>query len=152
MTAMAELSPQAMADAMQMAGGFTGAPMPTSYGIDSEDVVNGEHAFKLHFSSGEREMRATAPGARSTAPGRSSRSASTASPSHLRARLTHYSRLSLRVLAQRGEAILDTPLWQSLITRAKEPFDDYLLARISTERQRLPRPRYRDGLAMTNGT
>jgi hypothetical protein len=57
MTAMAELSPEAMADAMQMAGGFTGAPMPTSYGIDSEEIVDGEHAFKLHFSSGEREMR-----------------------------------------------------------------------------------------------
>jgi hypothetical protein len=58
MTAMAELSPQAMAEAMTMAGSFTGAPMPTSYGIDSEEVVGGEHAFKLHFSSGEREMRA----------------------------------------------------------------------------------------------
>lgn len=58
MTAMAELSPQAMAEAMTMAGSFTGAPMPTSYGIDTEDVVNGEHVFKLHFGSGERELRA----------------------------------------------------------------------------------------------
>ena len=58
MTAMAELSPQAMAEAMTMAAGFTGAPMPTSYGIDSEDVVDGEHVFKLHFNSGEREMKA----------------------------------------------------------------------------------------------
>ena len=56
MTAMAELSPQAMSEAMMMAGSFTGAPMPTSYDIDSEEVVDGEHVFKLHFSSGEREM------------------------------------------------------------------------------------------------
>ena len=59
MTAMAELSPQAMAEAMQMAGNFTGAPMPTSYAIDSEEVVNGDHVFKLHFANGERSLNAT---------------------------------------------------------------------------------------------
>ena len=58
MTAMAELSPQAMAEAMNMAGSFTGAPMPTSYGIDSEEILDGNHFFRLHFSSGERELRA----------------------------------------------------------------------------------------------
>ena len=58
MTAMAELSPEAMAQAMTLAGSFTGAPMPTSYAIDSEDVVNGQHVFKLDFSSGERGLRA----------------------------------------------------------------------------------------------
>jgi hypothetical protein len=57
MTAMAELSPEAMMEAMTMAGSFTGAPMPTSYGIDSKEVVDGQHQFKLHFSSGERELR-----------------------------------------------------------------------------------------------
>ena len=59
MTAMAELSPQAMAEAMQMAGSFTGAPMPTTYAIDSEEVVNGDHVFKLHFNAGERQLNAT---------------------------------------------------------------------------------------------
>ena len=59
MSAMAELSPEAMAEAMTLAGSFTGAPMPTSYGIDSEDVVDGHHVFKLHFNSGERELRAS---------------------------------------------------------------------------------------------
>ena len=58
MTAMAELSPQAMAEAMNLAAGFTGAPMPTSYGIDSEEVRDGQHHFKLHFTSGDRELRA----------------------------------------------------------------------------------------------
>jgi hypothetical protein len=58
MTAMAELSPQAMAEAMTLAGSFTGAPMPTKYGIDSEEVIDGQHVFKLHFGSGERELRA----------------------------------------------------------------------------------------------
>ena len=59
MTAMADLSPEAMAEAMNLAAGFSNVPMPQSYVIDSEDVVDDGHVFKLHFNAAQRELRAT---------------------------------------------------------------------------------------------
>ncbi len=59
MTAMADLSPQAMAEAMQLAGGFTGAPMPETYNIDSETTAGEEQRFHVTFRGSGQQLGAT---------------------------------------------------------------------------------------------
>jgi hypothetical protein len=59
MAAMSDLSPQAMAEAMQLAGGFTGVPMPDSYTIDSEDVSGEEHRFHVTFRGSGQQLGAS---------------------------------------------------------------------------------------------
>jgi len=58
MTAMSELTAEAMSEAMQLAGGFTGAPMPESYKIDSEDMDGEEHKFHVTFKGSAQELTA----------------------------------------------------------------------------------------------
>jgi hypothetical protein len=71
MNVVPELSPQALMEAMALAQGFMtggiptaaslpeGAPMPTSYSIDGEEVADGQHVFKLHFNANEHDLHAT---------------------------------------------------------------------------------------------
>ena len=59
MTAMAELTPQAMAEAMQLAGGFSGVPMPEGYTIDSEATAGEEQQFHVTFRGSGQQLGAT---------------------------------------------------------------------------------------------
>src|SRR4051812_37505133 len=59
MTAMAELTPEAMSEAMQLAGGFSGAPMPESYKIDSEDMDGDQHKFHVTFKGSGQQIAAS---------------------------------------------------------------------------------------------
>jgi len=59
MTAMAELTPMAMSEAMQLAGGFSGVPMPEGYTIDSEAASGEEQQFHVTFRGSGQQLGAT---------------------------------------------------------------------------------------------
>jgi len=59
MSAMADLTPNAMAEAMQLAGGFTGVPMPEGYTIDNEAVAGDESRFHVTFRGAGQQLSAT---------------------------------------------------------------------------------------------
>ncbi len=59
-TAMADLTPEAMADAMQLGAGMTGIPLPETYEIGPPETVGEDTRFHVLFKSGVREMRAFA--------------------------------------------------------------------------------------------
>jgi hypothetical protein len=58
MTAMSELTADAMSEAMQLAGGFSAAPMPETYKIDSEDMDGEAHKFHVTFKGSGQELGA----------------------------------------------------------------------------------------------
>jgi hypothetical protein len=60
MGAMADLTPEAMNDAMGLAAGLTGLTLPESYMIESHQVNGDEHRFRVRFKAAERELSAWA--------------------------------------------------------------------------------------------
>lgn len=59
MSAMADLTPDAMAEAMQLAGGFTNLPMPEGYTIDDLGVEGYESRFHVTFRGSGMQLAAT---------------------------------------------------------------------------------------------
>jgi hypothetical protein len=59
-TAMADLTPEAVNEAMSLAAGLTAVPMPQSYDIESHEEVDGEHRFGVRFKTSAQDFRASA--------------------------------------------------------------------------------------------
>lgn len=60
MTVVADLTPEAYADAMALAAGLTTVPVPQSYTIESEEMQGEDHAFRVRFKTSLRDFDATA--------------------------------------------------------------------------------------------
>jgi hypothetical protein len=60
MSAMADLTPEAMNDAMALAGGLSGLTLPESYEIESHEEDAGEHRFRVRFVTVQRNLTASA--------------------------------------------------------------------------------------------
>ena len=58
--AMADLTPEAVNEAMGLAAGITTVPMPQSYELDSHEVLNGDHRYGVVFQTSGPELRAQA--------------------------------------------------------------------------------------------
>lgn len=58
MLAMADLTPEALQDAMTLGAGLTTVPVPQSYAIESEETVAGEERFVVLFKTSLRDFRA----------------------------------------------------------------------------------------------
>jgi hypothetical protein len=59
-SAMADLTPEAMADAMNLGMGMTGLPLPEGYELEAPEQVGEDTRYHVTFKSGERRMRAFA--------------------------------------------------------------------------------------------
>jgi hypothetical protein len=59
-TAMADLTPEAVAEAMALAAGLVAVPTPLSYEIESHESAGGEHRFGVVFRTSAQDFRATA--------------------------------------------------------------------------------------------
>ena len=59
-TAMADLSPEALNEAMSMTTGVTSFPTPSSYAIELHEEVNREHRFRVRFQTNQGELVANA--------------------------------------------------------------------------------------------
>ena len=60
MLAMADLTPEALNDAMTLGAGLTTVPVPQSCAIESHEEGGGEHRFVVLFRTSLRDFRATA--------------------------------------------------------------------------------------------
>ena len=60
MTAMADLSPEALNEAMIMGGQISALPTPESYDVESHQESNGEHRFHVRFKTSARDIVARA--------------------------------------------------------------------------------------------
>ena len=58
--ALADLTPEAMAEAMNLGMGMTGLPLPESYELSTPQQVGEDTRYDVTFKSGVREMRAFA--------------------------------------------------------------------------------------------
>jgi hypothetical protein len=58
--AMADLTPEAMADAMNLGAGMTGIPLPESYELSQAEPSGEDTRYRVVFKAGDREMRAFA--------------------------------------------------------------------------------------------
>ena len=58
--AMADLTPEALDDAMTLGAGLATVPVPESYAIESREESGGEHRFAVLFKTSLRDFRATA--------------------------------------------------------------------------------------------
>ena len=56
MTAMQDLSPEALNDAMAMGANIMGLPIPVSYEVDSHEVVEGEERFVVRFKTSAQDI------------------------------------------------------------------------------------------------
>jgi len=59
-SAMADLTPEVMADAMNLGAGMTGIPLPDSYELSAPESVGEDTRYRVVFKAGTREMRAFA--------------------------------------------------------------------------------------------
>jgi hypothetical protein len=59
-SAMSELTPEAMNDAMALGAGLTGIPLPQSYELSPPRQVGEDTRYDVVFRAGEREIRAFA--------------------------------------------------------------------------------------------
>ena len=59
-TAMADLTPEAVNEAMALAAGLTAVPAPESYELDSHEEDAGEHRYGVRFKTSAQDFRATA--------------------------------------------------------------------------------------------
>lgn len=59
-TAMADLTPEAMNEAMAFAVDLTGVPAPLSYDIESHEIMAGEHRYGVVFWTAASNLRASA--------------------------------------------------------------------------------------------
>ena len=57
-TAMADLTPEAMGEAMALATGLTTVPTPQGYEIESHEEAGGEHRYKVLFKTSAQDFRA----------------------------------------------------------------------------------------------
>ncbi len=60
MTAMADLTPEALNDAMALGVSFTTVPVPESYAVESQEEAGGDQRFVVLFKTSLRDFRATA--------------------------------------------------------------------------------------------
>lgn len=58
--AMADLTPEAVNEAMGLAAGITTVPMPQSYTIESHEELNGDHRYGVRFLTSGPELNAQA--------------------------------------------------------------------------------------------
>jgi hypothetical protein len=56
----ADLTPEAYNDAMLLATGLTGVPLPDSYTLASHSVSGADHVFRVTFHTSVRDFDATA--------------------------------------------------------------------------------------------
>ena len=59
-SAMADLTPEAMNEAMTLAVGLTSVPALESYVIESHEESNGEHHFSVRFKTSVQDLEASA--------------------------------------------------------------------------------------------
>jgi hypothetical protein len=60
MTAMADLSPEALNEAMMMGANIAMLPMPQSYAVESREEAGGEHRFVVRFKTSAQDIVARA--------------------------------------------------------------------------------------------
>lgn len=60
MSALAELTPDALTQAMSMAAEITALPTPESYQIESHEERDGEHHFRVRFKTSSQDILAEA--------------------------------------------------------------------------------------------
>ena len=58
-SAMADLTPEAMNEAMTLAGGLTSVPAPESYVIETHEESNGGHRYGVRFKTSAQEIKAS---------------------------------------------------------------------------------------------
>ena len=59
-TAMADLSNEALNEAMSLTTGVSSFPTPSSYAIESHEEGDGEHRFRVRFQTNQGEIVAAA--------------------------------------------------------------------------------------------
>lgn len=58
MTAMAEVTPEVLLQAMQIGGGMMNLPSPETCDVDSLGVADGTHSFRITFRAGAQSLSA----------------------------------------------------------------------------------------------
>ena len=58
-TAMADLTPEAMGEAMALATGLTTVPTPQGYEIESHEEAAGAHSYRVLFKTSAQDFRAS---------------------------------------------------------------------------------------------
>jgi hypothetical protein len=58
-TAMADLTPEAMGEAMALAAGLSTVPTPLGYDIVSHEEYEGEHRYEVLFRTSAQDYRAS---------------------------------------------------------------------------------------------